>query len=76
MLKKPPQRIIYMPGDITLKSTLLMVDIENMCKSLEAKEPSINNYVYPWIQYPQIYILNGEYCIYVQQFGCKRLLYE
>jgi hypothetical protein len=58
-----------MPGYITLRSTFLMVDIVNMGKSLEAKEPSMNNHVYPRIHYHGAYILDGGYCIYVQESG-------
>jgi DNA polymerase elongation subunit (family B) len=61
---------MYISGYITFRSTFLMMDIANMWKSLEAKEPSINNHVYPMIPYPEVYILDGGYCIYVQEFGC------
>jgi hypothetical protein len=30
----------------------------------------MNNHVYPTIHNPEVYILDGGYCIYVQEFGC------
>jgi M-phase inducer tyrosine phosphatase len=68
---------MYIPGYITLKSTFLMVDIANMCKTLEAKEPSMNNHVYPRIHYPEVYMILDEGCCkYVQEFGshCDSLM--
>jgi M-phase inducer tyrosine phosphatase len=60
---------MYIPRYITLKSTFLMVDIANMCKSLEAEKPSMNNRVYPRGHYLEVYILDGGYCKYVEEFG-------
>jgi hypothetical protein len=61
---------MYIPEYITMEPTFLMEGIAYMCKSLEAKEPSMNNQAYFRIHYPEVYILDGGYCIYVQEFGC------
>jgi hypothetical protein len=60
---------MYIPGDIILKSTSLMEGVANMCKSLDAKHCSMNNHVYLKRHYPEVYILDGGYCKYVQEFG-------
>jgi hypothetical protein len=48
---------MYIPGYIILKSTFLMEGIAYMSKSLNAKDCSMNNDVYPRIHYPEVYIL-------------------
>jgi M-phase inducer tyrosine phosphatase len=60
---------MYIPGYITLKSTFLMEGIAYMSKSLEAKEPFMNNHAYARIHYPEVYIFDGGYCKYGQEFG-------
>jgi M-phase inducer tyrosine phosphatase len=61
---------MYINGYITVKSTFLVEGIAYMFKSLETKYCSMNNHVYPSIHYPEVYILDGGYCEYVQEFGC------
>jgi hypothetical protein len=61
--------IMNVPGYITLKSTFLMEGIAYMCKSLNAIDCSTDNGVYPKIRYPEVYILDGGHCKYVQEFG-------
>jgi hypothetical protein len=58
-----------MPEYITLKSTMLIMDIANMYKSLDAKEPPIKNHIYARRHNLEVYILDGGYCQYVQEFG-------
>jgi hypothetical protein len=60
---------MYIPVYITLKSTFYMMDIANMYNSLDAKEPSIKNHIYARRHNLEVYILDGGYWKYVQDFG-------
>ncbi|OBZ75465.1 M-phase inducer phosphatase [Grifola frondosa] len=62
-------------GDDTRKTVLVfhcefsVKRAPTFAKHLRSKDRAMNNHVYPKIHFPEVYVLEGGYCQYFQEFG-------